>query len=87
LTAQLDPTSELERRIARGRARTAKWDGEAAAVELWWLGGPAYKHFCEQLAGSARQKTAELEAELHHVYGPKYLGASMVKSLGSLSHP
>ena len=60
----------LERRIMRRRIRMAKWDEEAAAVEAGWIGGPAYRKFCEQLAAAAREKNAELETELKQLQGP-----------------
>lgn len=68
MPTQTDPVSVLKRRIVRSQARLDKWDQEVAAIEPWWLGGPAYKQFCDQLAGAARQKNAALEAELkyHH---------------------
>ena len=47
----------------------AKWDKEAADVEPSWIGGPDYIKFCQGMAGAAREKQAELEAELKHLQG------------------
>jgi hypothetical protein len=68
MDAQIDPVSALKRSIVRGKARLERWDQELAAIEPWWLGGTTYKLFCEELAAAARQKNADLEAELDRHY-------------------
>ena len=60
---QTDPAL-ITNRIARRRERIARWDKEAGEVESSWTGGPEYRRFCEGMAGAAREKLAELEAEL-----------------------
>jgi hypothetical protein len=62
----MNPQTDLKTtsRIARRRERIARWDKEADEVESWWTGGPEYRRFCEGMAGAAREKLAELEAEL-----------------------
>jgi hypothetical protein len=66
---QTDPALKIMNRIARRRERIAKWDKEAGEVEALWTGGPDYRRFCEAMAGAARAKKAELEAELRHLHG------------------
>jgi hypothetical protein len=66
---QTDPALKITTRIARRRERIAKWDKEADEVETSWTGGPEYKKFCEGMAGAARKKKAELEAELKQLRG------------------
>jgi hypothetical protein len=66
---QPDPALRIEMRIARRRARTAKWDKEADEVEASWIGGLDYRRFCEEMAGAAREKQVELEAELKQLRG------------------
>jgi hypothetical protein len=60
---QTDPVSKIESRIARLRERIARWEKEAGEIETLWTGGPAYRKFCEGMAGAAREKQAELEKE------------------------
>jgi hypothetical protein len=64
LQVSTDATLAIERRIERCRARVAKWNQEAAAIEPWWAGGPNYQQFCDQLARTARQNCSELEVAL-----------------------
>jgi hypothetical protein len=56
-------------KIARSRERIARWDKEAGEVEPSWTGGPYYRQFCEGMAGAAREKSRQLEAELKHLPG------------------
>lgn len=64
-----DPVLKIERGIARMRERIANWDTEADEVEASWTGGPEYRKFCRGMAGAARQKKEELEAELKQLQG------------------
>jgi hypothetical protein len=41
--------------------RIARWELEALGIEASWIGGPAYKKYCDDLAGAARQEKAALE--------------------------
>jgi hypothetical protein len=61
---ETDPDSIVRRRIARTRDRIARWNGEADAAEVAWVGWPEYTKFCAAMAENAREKSAELEAEL-----------------------
>jgi len=61
---QVDPASIIKSRIERMRARIAKWDQEAARSEPLWIGWPAYWKFCDDMAEAAREKKAELVAEV-----------------------
>lgn len=69
LTTPADTALALERRIERRKCRVARWGREAAAIEPWWLGGPAYRQFCEQLAAAAGQQVVEIGEELNRVRG------------------
>jgi hypothetical protein len=64
MNPQTNPALKITNRIARRRERIARWDKEADEVESSWAGGPEYRRFCEAMAGAAREKLAELEAEL-----------------------
>jgi hypothetical protein len=64
LITQFDPASAIKSRIARMRARITRWDREAGGVETWWVGGSAYRQFCEGMARAAREKESELETAL-----------------------
>ena len=64
---QTDLASIIQSRIARRTKRIARWDKEAEEVETLWTGGPAYRKFCEEMARVAREKKAELEAELEQL--------------------
>jgi hypothetical protein len=64
MTVQPDLIGSIINRIARRTGRIAHWDKQAAETESSWNGAVAYKKFCEAMAGAARSKMAELEAEL-----------------------
>jgi hypothetical protein len=64
LITRIDTAMTIKSRIARMEVRIAKWDKEAVGVETSWIGGPAYIKFCEEMAGAARAKKAELEKEV-----------------------
>lgn len=61
---QTDLVARILRGIARRTERIARWDKEADQVETLWTGGSEYRKFCEEMARAAREKKAELEAEL-----------------------
>jgi hypothetical protein len=67
----MNPEADLalmtQRRIARRKERVARWDKEADGIESTWVGGPAYRAFCRDMAGAARETTAELERELQQL--------------------
>ena len=62
------PALKITKGIARRRQRIARWEKEADEVEAWWTGGPDYRVFCEGMAGAARKKKAEFEAELKQLH-------------------
>jgi hypothetical protein len=66
---QTDPVLKIESRIARTRERIARWDTEAGEIEALWTGGPDYRTFCQGMAGAAREKREELEANLKQLQG------------------
>jgi hypothetical protein len=41
--------------------RIARWETEARGIEPSWIGGSAYRQFCDDLAGAARREKAALE--------------------------
>jgi len=63
----IDPALRILSRIVCRRKRIAKWAKEADEVEDSWTGGVDYKKFCEDMAGAAREKEADLEAELRRL--------------------
>jgi hypothetical protein len=69
MNPQTDPSLRIKSRIARRMERIAKWEKEADEIETSWPGEPDYRMFCEGMARAAREKKAELEAELIHAQG------------------
>jgi hypothetical protein len=72
MNLQTDPVLKIESGIARMRERIAKWDAEADEVEASWTGGPEYRKFCQGMAGAAREKKEDLEAELKQLNGGQF---------------
>jgi hypothetical protein len=71
MITRIDTAMTIKSRIARMEVRIAKRDTEADGVETWWIAGPAYRKFCEEMAGAAREKKAELETQLKQAaFGP-----------------
>lgn len=64
MNPQTDLVSRILSRIARRTERIARWDREADQVEISWIGASEYRKFCKEMAKAAREKKADLEAEL-----------------------
>jgi hypothetical protein len=69
MNPQANPALTIENRIARRRERIARWEKEAVGIDPFWSDGDEYRRFCEGMAATAREKKAQLEAELEHSCG------------------
>jgi hypothetical protein len=75
VTAPPASTVAIRGRIARMKARIARWETEARGIEPSWIGGPAYRKFCDDLAGAARQEKATLETTRPSIKAPESVPA------------
>jgi hypothetical protein len=72
---ETDPDAIIKRKIARTTDRIARWDREAGAGEVAWVGWPEYQKFCATMAEAAREKSARLEVELQRLQRERHLVA------------